>query len=676
MRLIAFALTAALATAISADEPRRNPFRDGSPLPTQPQPPKPDPVKNGPKALKPAEAGVGRLVPDVAFADIAGKSGKLSDFRTSKALVVIFTDTGCPLCKKYAPTLARLEKELGPKGVAFLFVNPTASETADDIRKAIADHGLQGPYVHDRDGKLTAALGAKSTTEAFVLDAARTVVYRGAVDDQYGLGYSLDAPRTHYLTTALNELLTGQSPVVSATTAPGCVLDAKPAAAVDVTYHGRISRIVQANCGECHRKEGVAPFALDTYEQVVARKGMLRRVVDAGTMPPWFATPPAKGEHSPWLNDQSLSADDKAALLAWLSGDLKAGDPADAPLPRSYASGWKIGKPDAIFQIPKPFAVKAQGTMPYQKATIETTFDEDRWVQAMEVQPTAREVVHHVLVHAIPRGGQLAAALNGEHPQGFFAIYVPGNSSLIYPEGYAKKLPKGTLLRFEIHYTPNGKATTDQTRVGFVFAKEKPRYEVKVHGIANERFEIPPGADNYQVNASIPSLPAGVKLLAFAPHMHLRGKAARYEVKLPDGSTKVLLDVPHYDFNWQLLYRFAEPVALPAGSRLNYLGWFDNSSGNPANPDPTKAVHWGQQTYDEMHLGYVEYVVDRSSAVTTAPQTGVKIPKGGVVIPPSAKAEYQKYDTNGDGKLDEKEIEALPDDLKLKALAYIRRTMK
>jgi thiol-disulfide isomerase/thioredoxin len=631
-----------------------------------------DPVKTAPKVLKPAEAGVGRLVPDVAFTDLAGKPGKLSDFKGSKLTVVALTNTTCPVCKKYAPALARLEKEYAAKGIAFLFVNPT--------EKTAAGHGFAGRYVADADGKLAAALGATSTAEVFVLDAARTVVYRGAVDDQYGIGYSLDAPKARYLVPALDEFLAGKVPAVTATTAPGCALepDAAKVPAVPLTYHARVERIVQANCVECHRAGGVGPFALDTYDALVAQKGMVKKTVTAGTMPPWFAAPGAKEKagHATFSNDRSLTPADKADLLAWLGGDLKKGDPADAPLPRAYEGGWLIGKPDAVFELPKPIAVKAEGTMPYQNVRVETDYVEDRWVRGLEVRPTAREVVHHVLVFALPKG---VRGIAGE-ATGFFAAYVPGSTGLVYPEGYAKKLPKGSTLLFQIHYTPNGKATTDQTKLGLVFAKDAPRHEVHVTGIANPALRIPAGADNHPVTGRIP-VPFDARVLALFPHAHLRGKAARFELTTPDKKTETVLDVPRYDFNWQLQYRFADPVSAPKGSSLTYTTWYDNSEKNPANPDPKKVVRWGQQTYDEMHLGYVEYVNDaggggRLGALALgARPADFKFPKGGVEIPAQAKGVFQRYDANGDGRLDEKEFDALPDVLKNVVLEFAYRTM-
>ena len=573
-----------------------------------------DTPREGPHALKASEHGVGSLAPDVAFTDLNGKQWRLSDFKKNKALVVAVTSTSCPLSKKYAPALARLEKKYREKGVAFVFVNAVSSDTMEDMRGALKTHGFAGPYVPDAEGAMAKALGAVVTTDVLVLDSARTLVYHGAVDDQYGLAYSLDAPRRRYLEEALEAVLAGRVPTVAATTAPGCALDlsqAKESApAALATYHNRISRIVQNHCADCHRKGGVAPFALESPEDIAGHAGMIRKQVERGAMPPWFAAPPAAGEHSPWANDRSLSAREKRDLLSWLDQGRPIGDPGDAPLPRDYPVEWEIGRPDAIVQIPAPISIKAEGTMPYQNVTMETTFAEDKWVRALEVQPTAREVVHHVLVFA--RGpadpeDKSGRRRDGEEERGgFFAVYVPGNNKLIYPDGFAKLLPAGARLKFQIHYTPNGTATQDQVRLGMIFAKEPPTHVVRVIGLVNPLISIPPGADNHEERAGIPIL-KDAKVLALMPHMHVRGKAFRYEAVFADNTTKTLLDVPHYDFNWQLAYRYAEPFSLPRGARLRATGWYDNSANNPANPDPTKTVRWGPQTADEMMLGYVEY---------------------------------------------------------------------
>lgn len=567
-------------------------------------------VRRGPKILKPSETGVGRMIPDLGYTDVQGKSHQLSDLQSSEAIVIAFTSTSCPICQKYTPSLARLEKQFADKKVAFLFVNPTPSDEPKEIKKVIAQHGFRGSYVHDTDGKLTATLDARSTGEVFVLDSKRTLIYRGAVDDQYGQGYSLESPRETYLKDALESFLAHEPIRIRATEAPGCALEPKQEekVATSVTYHNRVSRIVQEGCLECHRKDGLAPFSLEKPEDLISHQAMIRKVVENGTMPPWYAAPPEKGKTSPWANDRSLPESDKKDLIAWLKSDRPLGNEADAPKPREFPKDWAIGKPDLVLELPREVSVKAEGIMPYQNLIVETKLTEDKWVQALEVQPTARAVVHHVLVFVLPPGtnGGEDDRPGREERQGFFAAYVPGNSTFSYAPGLAKKLPKGSRLRFQMHYTPNGTATTDRTKLGLIFATEEPKHEVKVIGLVNPRLQIPPGADNHPEVASLP-IPSDAKILTFMPHMHLRGKAFRYEVTTPDKKTQTLLDVPAYDFNWQLAYRYADPILIPRGSTLKATGWYDNSKNNPANPDPTKTVKWGPQTYDEMMLGYVEY---------------------------------------------------------------------
>lgn len=566
--------------------------------------------REGPKQLKGSEVGIGRMLPDLAFTDINGKSGNLSDYKSDKGLVIAFTTTSCPVGKRYAPTLAKLEKDYAAKGIKFLFVNPTETDSLESIKGDLSAHGFAGPYVHDKSDAFTQAIGAKTTTEVFLMDAARTVVYRGAIDDQYGLGYSRDDARDTYLVDALNALLAGKAPEIAATTAPGCALEQKETALklADTTYYNHISRIMQNNCVECHRKGGVGPFSLETYEDVKAHAGMIRKQVNKGAMPPWFAAPVADKAHSPWANDRSLSETDKTVLINWLESDKPQGNPADAPIARTFPAEWSFGKPDFIVQLPQPIAIKATGTMSYQNITIETTLKEDKWIQGYEIQPTARETVHHVLVFVRPpkNGGSDAFDDERAERQGFFAAYVPGNTGQVYPAGMAKKLPAGSRLHFQIHYTPAGKATTDQLRMGLIFAKEEPKYIVQVAGISNPFINIPAGAANHEETAQI-KVPFDAHVFQFLPHMHLRGKAAKYEAIYTDGTSRTLLDIPRYDFNWQLIYRLAEPLTIPAGTTLKVTMTFDNSTGNPANPDPNKIVKWGPQTYDEMMLGYIAY---------------------------------------------------------------------
>ena len=570
-----------------------------------------EPLSESARPLPTGQAGIGRLLPDVRAVDMDGREWGLGETaKGAAATVVAFTSPTCPLSAKLLPTLRAIEQAHAGKRVAFVFVDPTASDRPEAIAASRRAHELGGTWIHDRELKVAAALGATSTTEVFVADASRTLTYRGAVDDQYGLGYATDAPRNEWLREALAATLAGRRPEVSATTAPGCALElprVTAAQATPVTWHGRVSRILQTHCQDCHREGGIAPFPLVTMEDAASHAGMIRKAVTKGLMPPWFAAPVAGGGHSPFMNDRSLPEQDKADLLAWLDGGRPEGDPAMAPQPRQWSdTEWAIGKPDTIFQIPRSVDIKATGKMPYVHQIVDTGLEEDRWVQRLEVLPGARAQVHHVLIFVLPAGGARERGRVGDQDN-FFAAYVPGSSVLSYPDGYAKKLPKGARLLFQLHYTPTGTPTSDRTRLGVQWAAGPPRHEVMVAAAKNRRFAIPPGAAAHEEKGVLP-VPFEAQVLAFMPHMHVRGKAFRYDLVSGDGSRRTLLDVPRYDFNWQLLYRLAEPLAAPAGSRIEVTAVFDNSSGNPANPDPTKTVRWGDQTDEEMLIGYLEYV--------------------------------------------------------------------
>ncbi len=569
-------------------------------------------LQEQPKILKGTEHGVGRRLTDFVMVDTSGKEHRLSTLTSSsKAIVIAMFGATCPISGKLGPELARLEKEYTARGVAFLFVTPVAGETPTDIAKFVSTHGLSSPIINDEKSALASQLNATTTTEVFVVDAARTLVYRGAVNDQYGLGYAKDKPSKNYLREALSAVLSGQSPTVAATTAPGCALDSPKTTAAPtpspLTYHNEISRILQGHCTECHRADGLAPFSLETYADVLKHAGMMKKQITRGAMPPWFAARSEDEKESLWANDCSLTTKDKSDLLAWLDSDRLQGNAKDAPIARTWPAEWSIGKPDMIVQLPRPVSIQAEGTMPYQVITAETTLTEGKWVQGYEIIPTDRAVVHHVIVSLRKKGEKTKRADNEEEgSSGYWAAYVPGNSKQIYPPGFAKKLPAGGVFSFQIHYTPNGKATQDQLRMGIIFAAQTPQYQVVTTGVPKHRLNIPPGEANHSEVLS-QTVPFDMNIMAFMAHMHVRGKAFKYEVERADGSYETLLDLPHYDFNWQLRYDLAQPRILRRGSTLRISAIFDNSAGNAANPDPTKTVRWGPQTTDEMMIGYIEH---------------------------------------------------------------------
>lgn len=565
-----------------------------------------DSLREGPEVLVPAEHRVGELVPsDMTFTDLGGKAGTFADFRGKPATVLCMTGVGCPIAMKYGPVLAELAEAYADKGVQFLLVNPNKGESPDAMREVAQRLGLR--YVHDPEAKLGSTLGATSSTEVFVLDGGLTLAYRGAVDDQFGLGYALAVPKNRYLADALDAVLTHVPPNVQATTAPGCALDlatkpAPPLAASQVTYHNRVSRILHRSCVECHRQGEAAPFTLDRYEGVADHVAMIRKTVKKGIMPPWFADP-SVGQ---WANDHSLPERDKADLLAWIEAGAPEGDAADAPVARAFTPGWRIGQPDAIFETPAAFDIPATGVMEYQRVMVQTRLPADKWVRAVEIRPTHPGVVHHVLVFVVyppdhPRLGQQPQTDDGI--KGYFAGLVPNSGHHVYPAGTAKLLPREALLIFQIHYTPNGTAVRDRPKIGFVFDDQAPEHELITTAAANKRLRIPPGAPNHEVVANY-TFGGPARITSFSPHSHVRGKAYRYELNYPDGRTERVLEIPRYDFNWQLEYVLRRPIDVPRGTKLKVTAWYDNSAANPANPDPTKTVRFGDQTWDEMMIGY------------------------------------------------------------------------
>ena len=347
------------------------------------------------------------------------------------------------------------------------------------------------------------------------------------------------------------------------------------------------------------------PWAKAIREQVARRK-----------MPPWFADP-CCGHFS---NDRSLSQSDIDTLVAWANAGAPPGDPQAGPPPRDWPEGWNTGTPDQVFEMPAPFNVPAKGAIEYQYLILPTHFTEDRWVQKVEVRTTNRAAVHHAVVYlrepgsnwlrGEPEGRMFSVPLSkGFTTSDLLMVYTPGNSFDQWPVGMAKRIPAGSDLVLQMHYTASGKALEDRTRIGIVFAKTPPKLAVLSLQMSNDRFVIPPGDPNYRVQVS-GTLPNDALLLSMFPHMHLRGKAFEYLITGPNGHVETLLKVSHYDFQWQLNYKLAQPRLLKAGTHLTWVGYFDNSSNNPLNPDPAAEVRYGEQSWEEMMIGFFDVAVD------------------------------------------------------------------
>ena len=411
------------------------------------------------------------------------------------------------------------------------------------------------------------------------------------------------------------------------------ILAVVTAEAKPLTFYKDALPVLQARCQECHRPGEAAPFSLMSYQEARPWAKAIRAAVVTKKMPPWFASP----AHGKFSNDRSLPQSEIDTLTKWVDDGAAAGNSRDAPTPASFTNGWVIGKPDLVVEMPNPVTIPAKGKVEYSWIVVPTGLTQDKWVESIEVRPGAREVVHHIVLYsrekdskfmsrATPGVAFVPPGRNGTPPiqkdlgKGFWefqfqpvgveiaGLYVPGGLPYTCQPGQARLLKAGSDLVFQMHYTTNGKETADRSRVGIKFASQPPTERVFNTFLANPYLQIPAGEPNAEVHGSA-TLPMDVTLLSMAPHTHVRGKGFRYQVTYPTGESEILLDVPKYDFNWQVSYYLQQPKVLPKGTTIEAIGWYDNSANNPANPDPSKLVLWGDQTWEEMLAAFVDLVV-------------------------------------------------------------------
>ncbi len=379
-------------------------------------------------------------------------------------------------------------------------------------------------------------------------------------------------------------------------------LSAAAFAANAPTFTKDVAPILYTRCLECHRPGEAGPMALRTYQETRPWAKAIKEAVAKHAMPPWYAN--TEVDH--FSNDRHLSATEVATLTQWADAGAPEGNSADLPKLPEFTEGWVIGKPDLVLKLPREFKIPANGVVQYQYFTIDPGFTEDTWIQAAEVRPTQRAQVHHILVFA--QEGHKRNPRGGEQFSDMLIGYAPGVPSLTWDKDTAFLVKAGSTFLLQVHYTTNGTEAIDQSVVGLKIRKDKPKYRAVCGSTVQFRLDIPPGEPNYMTTASY-TFREDTTLLDMTPHMHLRGKAFKYEITYPDGRHEVLLDVPHYDFNWQLAYVLAEPRTVPAGTRIDTTAWYDNSPNNKYNPDPTKEVHWGDQTFQEMMIGFFNYKI-------------------------------------------------------------------
>jgi Copper type II ascorbate-dependent monooxygenase, C-terminal domain len=390
------------------------------------------------------------------------------------------------------------------------------------------------------------------------------------------------------------------------------------------TFYRDVLPILQEHCQRCHREGEIAPMPLRTYQQVRPYAQAIKEQIKLRTMPPWFADPCC----GHFQNDPSLSAEQIAVLSSWADGHAPEGQAKDAPPPRDWTDGWDIPQPDAVIGMKRAVKLPASGDIPYTYVILPTGFKEDRWVQMSEIRPSNRAVVHHAVAYIRPpnaawlKGAPVDVPFTADDltdaalkrdamftTSDILLVYAPGSSPDRWPSGFAKLVPAGSDIVLQMHYTTRGDATTDQTAVGLVFSPKPPEKRVLTLQLTNDHFLIPPGDPDHRVEVH-GSLPNDALLLSFFPHMHLRGKTFEYNLIQPGMKPVTLLRVPHYDFHWQLSYRLKDPLPLKVGSILQAVATFDNSRNNPHNPDPDSAVTWGEQTWEEMMVGFFDVAVD------------------------------------------------------------------
>jgi hypothetical protein len=386
------------------------------------------------------------------------------------------------------------------------------------------------------------------------------------------------------------------------------------AATASPTFSKDVAPILYSRCLECHRQGEAAPMAFTSYSEVRPWAKAIKQAVLTRKMPPWLADP----HFGAFRNDRRLPDDAIQTIAAWVDAGAPEGDPKQAPARPAFETGWRIGKPDAVFDIGTDYEVPAEGVVDYKYFTVPTNFSEDKWVEAAEVRPDQRGAVHHIIAFVKEPGNNAARPTD---PGSILVGYAPGENPLKLMPGTAVLVKAGSSITFQVHYTPNGKAVKDRSYIGVRFAQEPPKYRA-IRGMAlNAGFRIPPNDPSYEVRSSF-TVKQDVTLDSLMPHRHLRGKDFQYTVVYPDGRQDMILSVPKYDFNWQLMYQLKSPMLLPKGTRIDCVAHFDNSPNNKFNPDPAKEVRWGEQTWEEMMIGFFTYTVPAAPLAVSAGVSG------------------------------------------------------
>ena len=543
--------------------------------------------------------GAPETLDNFRLTDQQGASHELYYLTDKKAVVLLAQGSECKGSQAAAATLEGLRAKYEPQGITFLQINSNLPGSADGVsRPTVATHTTKGmPLLVDDTQLIGESLGLKRNGEVLIANPQGwKVTYRGGVGA---------------VPTVLDAMVAGGAVKAAASEVAGCAIKMperdKKQAHAQISYEKTIAPMLMDKCVECHRTGGIGPWQMTNYEMIKGFAPMIREVVRTQRMPP----ADIDEHYNVFINNRGLSLDQARSLVHWIEAGAPRGSGADPLLSQEKDwPEWPLGKPDLIVELPE-FKVPATGTIPYQMLKVENPLDRDVWVRAVDWLPGQRPVVHHIIASAGGSERRGAISLNN---------YVPGVEPLDLPPEAGILLPAKSTFHFQVHYTSNGKELVDRTKLGLYFRPDKPEYMFRSLVFANNKLRIPPNTKVHEETAE-QTVKADAIIYTLHPHAHYRGKASRFVAYYPDGKTETLLNVPAYDFNWQGTYELEKPKLVPAGTRIVYTQWYDNSSQNKANPDPNREVTWGEQTWDEMIFGVIRYRnVKEDSA--TQPQKG------------------------------------------------------
>ncbi|MCA9120352.1 MAG: redoxin domain-containing protein [Planctomycetaceae bacterium] len=565
--------------------------------------------------------------------------------------VVCFLGAECPLARLYGARLESLDREFADHAVRVVGINSNPQDSVADVKRYLIEHELSFSIIKDSDQSLARMFGATRTPEVFVLDAADHIRYQGRIDDQYEPGISRSEPTQHDLRNAIEALVNGRNVPRAKTQTVGCLITfaERRQSPVDpsavVTFTRDVAPILNQHCVECHREGEIGPFSLTNYDEVVGWGEMILEVIDQQRMPPWHADP----AHGKFVGARQMPTQARETLASWVAQGMPEGDVMDLPPQPKWIAGWHLPTaPDVEFAMrDRPFVVPSDGTVEYQYFVVDPKWEEDRWVSAAQVIPGDASVVHHAIIFVRPPDGSETDGI------GWMGGYVPGQRTTMLPAGHARRIPARSKLVFQMHYTPNGRETNDTTKVGVWLSKpEQVTHEVTTRVALNHHFEIPPGERDFVVDVRLDGFARESRLLGAMPHMHLRGKSFRLDVRQHE-KMNTLLWVPHYDFNWQHWYQLEVPLALGNVDTLEMQISFDNSAQNPTNPDPNEFVTWGDQTWQEMAVAFFDIAHPRNKPHVIARPGNKKTPQDQAERQQRIDDEIAKFlaqlDRDGDG---------------------------